>query len=172
MRFAYADPPYPGQSSKYYRNHPDFAGEVDHAELIERLCREYPDGWALSTSMVALQEVLALCPPDVLIAAWHVTNAAPPGARPWDWHYSWEPVIVRVGRPAPGVKNVLSYPAPTGALAATLGLKNFPGAKPPRFTQWICGLLGARPDDVIDDLFPGGGAVSAELARRDRMLPW
>lgn len=32
MRIAYADPPYPGQS-KLYRNHPDYAGEVDHAAL-------------------------------------------------------------------------------------------------------------------------------------------
>jgi hypothetical protein len=26
---AYADPPYPGQSHRHYRDHPDYAGEVD-----------------------------------------------------------------------------------------------------------------------------------------------
>lgn len=48
MRVAYADPPYIGQSAKHYRNHPDYAGEVDHLALIDRLVSEYPDGWALS----------------------------------------------------------------------------------------------------------------------------
>jgi hypothetical protein len=49
MRFAYADPPYPGQAWRVYGRHEDYAGEVDHAELIARLERDYPDGWALST---------------------------------------------------------------------------------------------------------------------------
>lgn len=37
MRFAYADPPYPGQAAKHYRDHPDYAGEVDHAAPIASL---------------------------------------------------------------------------------------------------------------------------------------
>jgi hypothetical protein len=41
VRFAYADPPYPG-CAHYYEGHPDFAGEVDHAALINRLVDEYP----------------------------------------------------------------------------------------------------------------------------------
>lgn len=69
LRLAYADPPYPGLSRKYYGNHRDFAGEVDHAALIEQL--QTFDGWALSTSAAALQSILALCPPDVSVAAWH-----------------------------------------------------------------------------------------------------
>ena len=48
MRFAYADPPYPGQARRHYKHHPDFDGEVDHGALIERLMDEFPDGWALS----------------------------------------------------------------------------------------------------------------------------
>jgi len=47
VRFAYADPPYPGQSKKHYGDHPDYAGEVDHPALIAQLVAEYPDGWAL-----------------------------------------------------------------------------------------------------------------------------
>jgi hypothetical protein len=59
---AYADPPYPGRAATYYRDHPDYGGEVDHAELVRRLDVEY-DAWALSTAADALQDVLAVCPP-------------------------------------------------------------------------------------------------------------
>src|SRR5690606_4741974 len=45
MKIAYADPPYIG-CAHLYRDHPDYAGEVDHARLIERLDRNY-DGWIL-----------------------------------------------------------------------------------------------------------------------------
>jgi hypothetical protein len=31
---AYADPPYIGQSKKHYGDHEDYAGEVDHGELV------------------------------------------------------------------------------------------------------------------------------------------
>src|SRR5205814_1352667 len=66
MRFGYADPPYPGQAWRLYGKHPDYAGEVDHTELIAQLERDFPDGWALSTSAMAPQEVLALCPKPTL----------------------------------------------------------------------------------------------------------
>lgn len=93
LRLAYADPPYPGLAG-YYEGHPDYAGEVDHAELIRRLCSGY-DGWALSTSAASLQLVLSLCPPDVRVASWHR------GERPTRSHgplNGWEPVIFRGGR--------------------------------------------------------------------------
>lgn len=41
MKFAYADPPYPGQARKHYGSHPDFGGEVDHSDLIAQLERDY-----------------------------------------------------------------------------------------------------------------------------------
>lgn len=89
-RIAYADPPYPGLSARYYAGHPDYAGEVDHAELVTRLASTY-DAWALSTSADALQDVLAVCPPGVMVAAW-VRGARPhqTAGRPLS---SWEPVI-------------------------------------------------------------------------------
>jgi site-specific DNA-methyltransferase (adenine-specific) len=62
LKVAYADPPYPGQSKRHYGDHVDYAGEVDHADLIATLERDFPDGWALSTSVPALAGVLALCP--------------------------------------------------------------------------------------------------------------
>lgn len=43
MRLGYADPPYPG-CAHLYKDHPDYAGEVDHAALIKRLNEEF-DGW-------------------------------------------------------------------------------------------------------------------------------
>lgn len=90
---AYADPPYPGQARKHYRNDPSHipAAEVDHAALIAQLCDEYPDGWALSTSSAALRDVLLLCPADVRVAAWVKPFAVfKPGVNP---AYAWEPVI-------------------------------------------------------------------------------
>lgn len=96
LRLAYADPPYPGRSARYYRDHPDFAGEVDHADLIASLATY--DGWALSTSADALRDVLPLCPADVRVAAWHRGERPHRTARgPLS---AWEPVIYFGGRPA------------------------------------------------------------------------
>ena len=67
-RLAYADPPYPG-CAHLYKDHPDYGGEVDHAELIERIDRDY-DGWLLHTSATALPKVLPLCPPEARVMAW------------------------------------------------------------------------------------------------------
>ncbi|MFJ2502566.1 hypothetical protein [Microbacterium sp. NPDC087592] len=93
LRLAYADPPYPGLSRRYYGNHPDFAGEVDHRRLIEQL--DTYDGWALSTSARALQEVLALCPPGSRVAVWDRGERPTRSAGPLN---AWEPVIYRGGR--------------------------------------------------------------------------
>lgn len=166
MRFAYADPPYPRQAKRWYGSHPDYAGEVDHAELVGRLCEAYPDGWALSTSAVSLQAVLAVCPAGVRVAAWNNTNSSPPGNL-GDWWWSWEPVIIcggrRGGRGGPPVRNVLS--CGTGAAG------RFPGGKPEAFCRWMFGLLGAQVGDELDDLFPGSGAVGLAWERyRDQ--PW
>jgi hypothetical protein len=38
------------------------------------------------------------------------------------------------------------------------------GAKPPAVCRWIFTLLGAGPQDTLDDLFPGFGAVSRAWA--------
>ena len=95
LRLAYADPPYPGKS-RLYRDHPDYAGEVDHVALIRRLQLEY-DGWALSTSAAALPAVLALCPPGVRVAAWHRGERPTPSRWPLN---AWEPVIYSGGRSA------------------------------------------------------------------------
>ena len=63
MRIGYADPPYIG-CAHLYKDHADFAGEVDHAELIARLERDF-DGWVLHTSAAAhaIAMIAPLLPP-------------------------------------------------------------------------------------------------------------
>ena len=159
MKFAYADPPYPGQAKRWYGNHRDYDGEVDYAHLIDRIMGEYPDGWALSTSAAALREVLIMCPADVRVAIWNRPNSEPPGNR-GRWHWMWEPLIVRGGRQkygdAPAVRDLLTCSKPQGLI---------PGEKPPAFTRWMIDLLGYREGDDLDDLFPGSKAITKELAQ-------
>lgn len=93
LRLAYADPPYIGMSARYYSEHDDFAGEVDHAELIRRLSTF--DGWALSCSARSLPEVLALCPAGVRVAAWVRGERPTRSAAPLN---AWEPVVYWGGR--------------------------------------------------------------------------
>lgn len=179
MRFAYADPPYPGKAKRCYGDHPDYAGEVDHEELIGRLERDY-DGWALSTSQRALGSVLALCPPEVprgavgggstpqyRILSWHKYVGAPgpgkgnaPAAR-----YCWEPVILRGGRNLPD-----GVPRPLDWLIANPEQYTFRekpadyviGQKPPAFCRWLFACAGLEPEDEFVDLFAGSGGVARE----------
>lgn len=39
------------------------------------------------------------------------------------------------------------------------------GMKPPPFATWMFRQLGAAPGDVLDDLFPGSGAVGRAWSR-------
>lgn len=154
MRFAYADPPYPGQARRLYGKHPDYAGEVDHAALVDRLCAEFTDGWALSTGARFLRQVLVLCPEDVRVLAW---------VKPWcpfmpqiKVAYAWEPVIVRGGRPRPRHGDTVR-----DWLAASSTMKRgLAGVKPDAFCDWVFEVLGMEADDALADLFPGSGAVT------------
>jgi hypothetical protein len=159
LRVAYADPPYPGCAHRYYRSE-----EVDHGELVARLVRDFPDGWALSTSADALRDVLPSCPPSVRVCAW----VKPHGAHPHSYglHNCWEALLVVGGRQEPpGVRDWLS------ALPARGGGK-LPGRKPLAFIAWLVACLGIRPGyDALDDLFPGTGVVSRGLAELSRRTP-
>jgi hypothetical protein len=154
MRFAYADPPYPGCAGYYPEK-----TELDHAELVARLSVDYPDGWALSTSSVALREVLALCPPDVRVLAW---------VKPWAVFkpgvgvaYAWEPVLVRGGR-----KRTRQQPTVRDWVAEGITLKRgLVGVKPDAFCFWLFEVLNLQPEDTLDDLFPGSGAVTRAWQR-------
>ena len=154
LRIAYADPPYPGLSKRYYGTQPTYAGEVDHAALVARLVTEFPDGWALSTSARALRDVLPLCPPEARVCAWVKPHGVPRATR--GAHNVWEPVIVVGGRRLrPGVPDALC------ALPARLGGSDLMGRKPVAFCAWMFRLLGLLPGDEFVDLFPGSGIVGA-----------
>jgi hypothetical protein len=180
-RFAYADPPYPGQSFRHYRDHADYAGEVDHEKLIGELERDFPDGWALSTSAAALPYVLSLCPQGessakrrrsdggtgvklgtgVRIGVWRRTGAPfPPSRVMW----AWEPVIFRTPHwrqrhRSDFIEDIVYATQPRGFLGNSIT-----GQKPPVFCHWVFDFLGATPDDELVDVFPGSGAVGHEWA--------
>lgn len=151
MRFGYADPPYPGLARRYYD-----CAEVDHAELVDRLVREFPDGWALSTSAKALPMVLRLCPDDVRVCPWVNGERRSLAHRP---RVAWEPLIVCGGRerviePQEPCPDVLVYSGRQHSHPDALV-----GMKPAAFGEWLFRMLGAAPGDELVDLFRGSGAI-------------
>lgn len=157
-RMAYADPPYPNLQKQRY---PACAwggnGNVDHKHLIQVQLAAY-DGWALSTSVKALRDVWALCPPGALMCPWVKPIGVP--ARSFGLHNSWEPLIVLPGRRLrPGKRDFLSaQPARHGRLRVEDG-GDLVGRKPLAFCAWVFELLGMLPGDTFDDIFPGTGIV-------------
>jgi hypothetical protein len=154
MRFAYADPPYVGQARKRYGE-----PEVDHAELLNRLVADYPDGWALSCSSPSLQYILSLCPNDVRVMAWVKPFASfKPNVNPT---YAWEPVIVKGGR-----KRTRDMETARDWVSANITLNRVPvGAKPETFSRWLCQILNVQPGDEFHDLYPGTGGVGRAVNR-------
>lgn len=147
MRAAYADPPYPGCAKLYPEKR-----EVDHATLIAELATY--EAWALSTSSVALRDLLPLCPPTVRVMAWVKPFASfKPGVTV---AYAWEPIIVQGGRKRPRTK-----PTVRDWVSANITLrKGLVGVKPDVVCCWLFEVLGLEPDDEWHDLFPGSGAVT------------
>jgi hypothetical protein len=155
MKLGYADPPYIG-CAHLYKDHPDYAGEVDHAALVERLEREF-DGWVLHAS--ATPHSMAVLAPLV----------AKTGARWMSWvkgfaafkknvsvAYAWEPVIVKAARKPVVSKRLVMRDWVQESITLKRGLT---GAKPEAVCHWAFEMVGARPDDELVDLFPGTGAV-------------
>lgn len=158
MRFAYADPPYIGQARKHYSSDPKCA-EVDHRELVEQLCDEYPDGWALSLSSPSLQQILSYCPLDVRVMAWVKPFAIfKPNV---GLAYAWEPVILRGGR-----KITRHQPTVRDWVSANITLKKgLCGTKPEAFCYWLFKVLNIQTGDTLDDLYPGTGIVTECLRK-------
>ncbi len=151
MRLAYADPPYPGRAH-LYEGHPDYAGEVDHCDLVEDLCHKY-DGWALSTSAESLRDILRF------IGFW--TGSADYRVLAWVKHtvtVGWEPLIVKPARRPEGVRDWLQC-EPDSYQWREKPDSYVIGQKPAAFCRWMFAWLGADPDDTLDDLFPGSGQV-------------
>lgn len=161
MKFAYADPPYLGLAVAFYgKMHPEAAiydTEEGHRLLIERLCDEYSDGWALSLHTPSLKAILNLCPDDVRTMAWVKPFASfKPGV---GVAYAWEPIIVRGGR-----RRTREQRTVRDWVSENITLRRgFTGAKPTAVVHWLLDVLNVLPGDVVDDLFPGSGAVTAAL---------
>jgi hypothetical protein len=152
MRFAYADPPYPGLARRYYDRE-----EVDHRELVDLLVDEYPDGWALSTSSEALRDVWSLCPEGTRLHVW-VNHGR--RVRAYRALHAFEALLVfgGRGRRLPVVEDLSDVLIWGGRQHSHPGA--LVGMKPAAFCEWMFRLLGASRGDRLDDLFPGSGAVA------------
>lgn len=193
MRLAIADPPYPPQiterydladgtarlvtrsrARRYYGDgprekdvtpadfHPD-AGAWDdparHRALLEDLLEQY-DGWAIATTLDGL-DCYRPMPPGARTLIWRKLTSMRGGHR---IETTLEAVIVwtPVGRRS---RTGLLAQVPD-FLQAEPSSAGFAGAKPPRWTRWILDALGYDQDeDTVADLFPGSGAVSAEVSQ-------
>lgn len=158
MRIGYADPPYPGQAKRHYGDHPDYAGEVDHAQLVYDLVHGY-DGYCLHTSSVALAGVLKLFTIETnempRVMAWVKPFAA--FKRNTPVAYAWEPVLVKAAR-KPVVKPGMTYRDwRSEPMTMKRGLT---GVKPVRVCRWLFEVMGCEQHDELVDLFPGTGAVA------------
>lgn len=156
-RLGYADPPYIG-CAHLYKDHPDYAGEVDHAALVERLERDY-DGWVLHAA--ATPKSMAVLAPLV---------EAVPGARWMTWTkgfaafkrnvpvaFAFEMVVVKPARKPVVSKRLVMRDWIECSITLRRGLT---GAKPEAVCHWAFEMVGARPEDELDDMFPGTGAVA------------
>lgn len=140
--------------SGFYKDHPDYGGEVDHQELVARMCTDY-DAWCLHTASTTLKEVLGLVPAETRVGAWVKPFASfKKGVNP---AYAWEPVLFYGGRNDSSAEN----PTLTDWVSCPITLrKGLTGAKPPAVVAWCFRMLGMTPDDELDDLFPGTRIVS------------
>ena len=163
MRIGYADPPYPG-CAHLYRDHPDYAGEVDHHALVAQLEADF-DGWVLHTHVAGLRmmERERILPEDgIRICQWFKPFAA--FKRNVPVAYAYEPVIIKAAR-----KPVVAHRCimrdwiedGEGIKESITMKKGLTGVKPEKVCHWAFELVGASAgEDKLTDLFPGTGAVT------------
>ena len=156
MKIAYADPPYPGCAHKY-KDHPDYAGEVDHRALVAQLERDF-DGWILHTHVGGLRmmEREKILPEDgIRICQWTKTFAA--FKRNVPVAYAYEPVIIKAARKPVVSERLVLRDWIANPITMERGLT---GAKPEKVCHWAFEIVGAQEGDELVDLFPGTGAVT------------
>lgn len=129
-----------------------------HTALLQQLRRDYA-GWAIATTMDCVAAgVYDPLPYGTRVLTWVKPNALPPGSR---IHTMCEAVLAF----PPEGRYAGRGEVPDVLIAAPPNL-GFVGAKPPQWTRWVLDALGYDPDqDVVHDLFPGSGAVAAEIAQ-------
>jgi len=157
MRIGYADPPYPG-CAHLYKDHPDYAGEVDHYELLLRMNLSY-DGWVLHTNSTTLGLVLGMAH-EASVTGFRVMAWVKPFAafkRNVPVAYAWEPVLVKAARKPVIDKSMVYRDWIAEGITMQRGLT---GAKPEAVCHWAFNVLGCDPDDELVDLYPGSGAVT------------
>lgn len=166
LRIAYADPPYIG-CAHLYKDHPDYAGEVNHRNLIFDLTANY-DGFILHASAPSLPEIAGIIPEDSRIMAWVKPFAA--FKKNVSVAYAWEPVIIRSARKPVVSKRLVMRDWIDCPITMKKGLT---GVKPEKVCHWAFEMVGATPDDELVDLFPGTGAVTThwETWRKLFLLP-
>jgi hypothetical protein len=162
MKIAYADPPYIGCANLYPEK-----TEVDHAQLVQKLVDEYPDGWALSLHTPSLKYILSLCPNDVRVMAWVKPFASfKPGV---GVAYAWEPIIVRGGR-----RRTREQDTVRDWVSVNITMKKgLVGAKPEKFAYWLFDVFNMQKGDEFHDIFPGTGIMTRcwnEFISRDEPL--
>ena len=165
MRFAYADPPYPGTARRRYRQ-PD----IDHAELISTL--DNYDGWALHTNPQSLGLLLALAP-RTRILSWCKLDGLPVTKAGLVW--TWEPILLRpLRRPTTWVRDSLwvdkigrNGARVAGATPGDAGR----GWKSEGVIRWVFRAAGLLAGDNLEDLFPGSGAVGRAWERYQAERP-
>lgn len=156
MKLGYADPPYPG-CAEMYRDHPDYAGEVDHRALVKRLELEF-DGWVLHTHVPGLRmmEQERILPTNgIRICQWVKTFAA--FKRNVPVAYAYEPVIIKAARKPVVSGRLVMRDWIAEPITMQRGLT---GAKPEKVCHWAFEIMGAQLEDKLSDLYPGTGAVS------------
>lgn len=169
MKLCYADPPYIGQAKRHYSNDPSgiLAEEIDHMALIQKLMTEY-DGWALSASSPSISKIWHIIDKLNVYTDKKVVRQAAWCKSFCSWkpthrvQYTWEPVFFVPVRPE-GSREV---PSVRDHLVCRMTIKKGThGAKPPEFNDWILNLLGYRPGDEFDDLYPGTGGMADAITR-------
>lgn len=160
MKLGYADPPYPGLAH-LYKDHPDYAGEVDHAQLLAKLESEF-DGWVLHTSSTSISKLAPIVPAVARWGAWVKTFAAfKKGVRP---AYAWEPVIFKPMRRMD--EDYSGRFIQRDWISEPMTMKRgFVGAKPEAVCHWAFEVVGASKEDELFDLYPGSGAVTRAWTR-------
>lgn len=155
MKIAYADPPYPG-CADLYKDHPDYAGEVDHRALVAQLEADF-DGWVLHTHVAGLRmmERESILPEmGIRICQWVKPFCA--FKRNVSLAYAYEPVIIKSARKPVVAHRIVMRDWIAEPITLKRGLT---GAKPEKVCHWAFELVGAELGDELVDLFPGTGAV-------------
>jgi len=148
--------------------------EVDHDHLVEMLVRNFPDGWALSTSSKTLLDVAAIVQAhvrptgrDARVCSWH--KGWRPGASMFA-RDAWEPLIVVGGRPldlkgSDDITNTISVHTNSRQRSMPTAMV---GMKTGEWCEWMFRQLGALRGDTLVDLFPGSGSVELAWSRYSR----